>query len=122
MKGGSKIKKVVLQFIGTGIKNEFQAYVKIYDTCGNLLYQKNTYNGELIVNLEENKAYNLVAISYDEKIEVFFYITKNKRKYTFVFARSIYERSAIRTITFLLTDANYNNLPIEKGEIILWQK
>lgn len=113
------IKDVILKFIGTGIDDYYQACVFIYDMDGKLLYQKKTYNGEVRLCLDVGTLYKVVAISYGEVIKRVFYVRDNKSKYIFLFQRSIFGE---RTITFLLTDANYNNLPIEKGEIFLCQK
>lgn len=123
MKGGSNI-KTILKFIGTGIEDNYQACVNIYDN-NNLLYERRTYNGKVIIDLRENKLYKIVATSINEIINTSIYVTKNNCKYIFKYNRSIlqnYYSSDLRTITFLLTDANYNNLPIEKGELFLWQK
>lgn len=112
------IKKVTFIFIGTGINNKYQACVYIYDSCNRLVYKGKTKNGKLVLYLKKHEVYKLKAISLGEMIYTNFITTRSK--YVFVFNRSIYIPS--RTITFLLTDANYNNLPIEKGEIILWQR
>ena len=116
------IKQITLEFIGTGINNEFQAYIHIFDINGNLLYHKKTYNGKIILSLKGDEGYHLIAKSYNDKINTFFYVDKKHKKYTFIFNRSIYNPSQLRSITFLLKDANYKNLPIEKGEIFLCQK
>ena len=113
-----RIKKIILNFIGTGLYNNYQACVSIYDKCNNLLYYKKTYNGKLVLELKENNTYTLIAKLNNEIINTSFYT--NKTNYIFIFNNSIINKS--RTITFLLKDANYSNLPIEKGEIILWQK
>ena len=118
MKGGSSI--VTLKFIGTGVASNMQACVKIYDINDNQLYEKETFNGELKVSLERNKVYRLFAISHNNTINAAFYVSENKKKYVFIFQRSIYNN--LRTITFLLKDANYSNLPIGEGELVIWQK
>lgn len=125
MKGGSKIKKVILKFIGTGINNEYQAFVNIYDICGKMLYHEKTNYGKLVLFLEVNRVYHLVAISYGDVIQKSFYVMENKDEYTFWFSRSIYKHNnppGLKTITFLLNDANYDDLPIEEGEMFLWPK
>ena len=115
-----KIKKVILNFIGTGLNYNYQAHVSIYDKCNNLLINKITYNGKLVLELKENTTYNLIAKLNNEIINTSFYI--NKTNYIFIFNSSIIKKNTLRTITFFLKDANYSNLPIEKGEIILWQR
>ena len=119
------IKNVILNFIGTGIKDQYQADVYIFDCSNNLLYQRRTYNGKIFLCLKENMVYNIIAKSYNNVIKAVFYIKKNKNEYIFFFNRCFIkenDNSNLRTITFLLTDANYNNLPIEKGEMVLWPK
>ena len=116
------INNIILKFIGTGINNNYQAIVRIYDKYNNLLYNKKTYNGKLNLSLKKNTVYKLVATSCDDIIKTSFYVTKYNNDYIFIFNRSIFNNSNLRTITFLLRDANYDNLPIEKGEMFLWQK
>ena len=113
-----KIKKVILKFIGTGINDIMQACVNIYHN-NDLICSKETYNGQLEMLLEENKVYRIFARTSKDIINGAFYVNTNY-KYVFIFNSSIY-RNNIRTITFLLTDANYNNLPIQEGEMFIWQ-
>lgn len=115
-----KVKKLKLNFIGTGLKDKYQALVYIYDAYGNLVYKKKTYDGVLTLHLRKNHVYKLVATSCGDTIYSSFYT--NKSKYCFVFNRSILRVNNARTITFLLTDFYYKNLPIEKGEMYLWQR
>lgn len=116
------MKKVILKFVGTGFKNNLQAKVFIYDKNKNIVFEGKTYNGYLILCLNNNSVYKLVALSYGQIIRNVFYVNNNYEKYVFYFKRSLRSEASTRTITFLLKDANYNNLPVEKGEIILWQK
>ena len=115
------MKKIILKFIGTGLKNKYQACVNIYDTYNNLIYTGNTYDGKIIISLKEKSIYKLIATSCNDTIKVNLYVNKDRNEYTFWFNRSIFA-SSLKTITFHLNDANYDNLPIGKGEIILWQK
>ena len=109
-----------LKFIGVGIKDNCQAHVIIYDKYSNIIYDGLTYNGILNISLKNNRAYKLIATTNNDIISTIFYVTYNKCEYKFIFNRSIYNNPS-NIITFLLTDYNYNNLPIEKGELILWQ-
>ena len=111
------MKKVKLKFYGLGYNNINQALVYIYDINNNLIYEKETFNSELYVCLNENTVYKIVAKSNNEILNTYFYVNNNDI-YVFSFKSSIYGR----TITFLLTDYYYSNLKIERGEIILWQK
>ena len=111
--------EIELKFFGLGINNNNQANVLIYDDLGNLIYDGQTYNGSLYICLNKNKAYRLIASICNEIIDTYFYV--NNYKYNFYFNRSLLYLNN-NSITLLLTDYNYKNLPIEKGELILWQK
>ena len=117
------IKKVKLIFIGAGICEKYEACVSIYNECGKLVFKGKTKKGKITLNLRKKEVYKLIAKSCGETIYGAFYVKDCKDKYVFVFQRGIIniETPEERTITFLLTDLNYN-LPIEKGEIVLWQR
>ena len=114
MKGDGNIK--TLKFIGTGYNDKNQATVKIYNN-NKKIFEGTTYNGIIKIDLKENELYKIKATFLNETIKTNLYITK-KCKYTFIFTHAIYNP---RTITISLVDLYYN-LPIEKGEIILWQR
>jgi hypothetical protein len=105
---------IKFKFIGLGINNDSQANIKIYHK-DNLIVNNKTYNGCLLIDLIPNKIYKLVATFYNEKIITYFY--SNKNQYCYIFNHAIY----VPVITLSLKDYYYN-LPIEKGEVILWQK
>lgn len=112
---GDGIIKVRIKYIGLGYKDNNQAYVKIY--ChNNLVYEGMTYNGEIYVNLNYHDVYIIEARFYSEYIRNSIYV--NRCSYTFIFNHSMYVRP---TITLSLRDYYYN-LPIEKGELILWKR
>ena len=114
MKGDGNI-KVNIKFIGLGYYSKYQANVKIYsDNC--LIYDCDTYNGQISIDLTPHNIYRIESNFFNEKI--IRYILVNRCEYIFVFNHAIYNRN---TITFLLRDYYYN-LPIEKGEIILWKR
>ena len=116
------MKNIKLKFYGLGYNNNYQADILVYDINNNIVYEGKTYNSEIIICLEKNRVYKLVANSLGDIICTIFYIGNNC-EYNFAFNRAI--NTNIRkdsSITFLLTDYYYNNLPIERGEIILWQK
>lgn len=115
MKGDGNIK--ILKFIGTGYNNNYQAKIKIYNN-NKKIFEGITYNGIIKVDLEENKIYKIEAYFLNEKICTNIYVTK-ECKYTFIFTSALINNT--RTITISLVDLYYN-LPIERGEIFLWQK
>lgn len=114
MKGDGNIK--IFKFIGTGYNNKNQVKVKIYDN-NKKIFEGTTYNGIIEIDLKENKLYKIKAFFKNELICKNIYITK-KCKYTFIFTHIIFNPE---TITISLVDLYYD-LPIEKGEITLWQR
>ena len=120
MKGDGYIKKISIKFIGAGYKNNNQVKVKIYDTYNNLVFQGNTYDSKLSVSLKTNNVYIVKARFINEKTCIPIYTSNDN--FTFILNHNIISNSEQSgTVTFLLTDYYYN-LPIEKGEILLWQK
>lgn len=117
------LEKINLIFPGLGYSNINQALIYIYDNDGNLLHETNTYNGRISICLKEKRIYKIKAVSQYERLNNVIYINNNEN-YILPFSSS-YVCSNVNndnTITFLLTDLNYANLPIEKGTIILWQE
>lgn len=114
MKGDDKIKNITIKFLGTGLLDNYQAFVKIYDN-DNIYYCGNTFNGEIKIKLQENKAYKILAIFRNGVINTSFYVTC-QNTYIFYFNNII--QIPQRKVTFLLKDSNYE-IPIMKGEIIL---
>ena len=108
-------KEIVLKFIGTGIESMYQACVYICDACGAPVYYGPTYDGSLTLCLRKNTVYKI----YAKNMVAVFYVSDEENVYTFSLINSF---PNLKTITFQLTDANYSNLPIKKGEIILCQK
>lgn len=113
MKGDDNI-KVILKFIGVGIDNNYQVDIKIYDKNKKVIDSK-TFNGEICLLLEKNKIYKMKYSFLNRKKYINFYTNSNK--FIFNLNNNIFSR----IITFSLNDYYYN-IPIEKGEIILWQK
>ena len=112
MKGDGNI-KIKIKFIGVGYNNFYQVDVAIYDKDMNKVFKGKTYNGELDVYLNKNEVYIMKA-NFNGQVLCSPLIILDGN-YIFSFVKNN------RTVTFLLTDYYYN-LPIEKGEIILWQK
>lgn len=115
------MKNVILQWKGLGYLDVFQATINIYDSNHCFLFSSKTYNGCLEVCLKTDTIYQIVAISQNEVVIQSIYLDKNRDCYQFYFPRSLYQNNS-RKITFHVTDFYYKNLPIEKGEMILWPK
>jgi len=111
--------KKILRFLGTGYNKYYQAHVKIYDN-NYLVYSGYTYNGIIKCNLKRGCYYMEAKTNYG-LISKKIIIVDNINEYTFVFNYAIINNTN-NIITFLLTDYNYANLPIKKGDIYLWQK
>lgn len=107
------MKDILLKFYGLGYKNYNQAKVKIYDN-NNLVFDGMTYNSELSLYLEKYKVYRIIAEANGLLLATSFYVGEQK---IYLFSFNI-----IKTITFILTDSNYQNLRIERGELLLWQR
>ena len=112
------MKKIELLFPGLGYKDVNQSLIYVYDKNKKMLFKDKTYNGKIIICLEENNLYIIKANNkYEEIISVLY--VKNNEKYIIPFKSSYVCNNSI---TLLLTDYNYANLPIEKGMITIWQK
>ena len=96
------------------VKSDFEG--NIYDEYNNLIFEGYTYNIILEINLYFNKIYKIEAIFLNERIQKTIYINNNIYVIPFSTGFNISKSS------FLLTDYYYDNLPIERGEIILWPK
>ncbi|MBR1386121.1 MAG: hypothetical protein IJ568_04770 [Bacilli bacterium] len=114
LKGDDLIKNIILKFIGTGLLDNYQAHVKVFDN-EKTYYCGNSYNGEVQLSLEKNKVYRLYAVFRNQIVNSAFYVTDQKI-YTFYFNNIIYIPR--RIVTFQLNDFYYN-IPIMKGEILL---
>ena len=114
------MKRINLYFLGLGYYCINQANVCIYDKSGRLVRNLKSYNGKVSTCLCEG-CYYLVAKSKCETINKVLDVNCLNDNYTFIF-RSAYMDINPRLATFILTDRNYDNLPIEKGNLILWQR
>ncbi len=113
------MKKIIIKFYGLGYNNVNQANVSIYNSNRNLIFEGNTFNNEIELCLKENEIYILNATSSIGSITRVFYVKNDLYLYySFVELLPIINPP----ITFLLTDYYYDNLPIERGELLLWQK
>lgn len=99
--------------------------IKIYDLDNRLIYCENT--DEMGIVYFEPKNYGLYKIvitnndnMYPRKIYSNILIFNNYHTFLFIFYKNLINK--FNSVTIILTDKNYKNLPIEKGEILLWQK
>lgn len=111
----------MIKILGTGINDSYQACVSVYDNCNILVYEGLTYNGCLCVNLNVCMGYIIVIKSCNGVIIQALYVDNCTLVYVFN-ANQMESEPERKIITFLLTDFNYTNLPIMKGELILWQR
>ena len=87
--------------------------VLIIDNCNNLILNTKTCKNKINVCLKESCSYKIV-INYSNNILISTFIVNNKNNnFHFYLPNNL--------ITLNLKDYYYN-LPIEKGEITLWQK
>lgn len=108
---------MIIKFAGLGIGCDFQAYVRVFDGK-KMVFEGFTKNGEVYVPLKKNKAYRIWAQFLDEVINTSIY--NDGPSCRLFFEHSVFEPSLEpETITFLLRDFYYD-IPIERGEIILW--
>lgn len=116
------MKEVNIKFYGVGYNRAYQASVVIYDDSNRKVFNGVTYNGEIKVCLRKEPVYRLVSSFMNDCIDTNIYIGNNCC-YCFRFRNSIIvENNDSNQVTFFLTDYYYDNLPIERGEIILWPK
>ena len=108
----------MLFFSGLGYQNSYQAKIWIYDICNNLVSKGCTFNGRYSFKGCMFNAYKIKIISY----------LGIMGKNIFVNNNSIYvplngrRKERLLPTRFRLTDYFYDNLPINRGELILWRK
>ena len=111
--------KIKLKIIGLGYNNYYQANILIYDHSNSLIINKKTYNGVLEVKVQKNEIYKIIIYSKFEIITKYIY---TNRDIYYIYLKNNLINLNNPTITFQLTDLNYDNLKVERGEIILCQK
>ena len=105
------MKNIELKILGLGYKKHDQARVQVYDNnC--LIEEKNTYNGKVTFCLESNKFYKIIIFYRGMRKKCCIYTKQSRYSINLC---NFYNKE--RVITFLLTDYNYFNLPIMKGEL-----
>ena len=110
---------VKIKFLGVGYNDFYQASVIIYDKKMNKVFEGETYNGIIKVHLRKNEIY-IIKATFNGQTFCSPLIFKNTNIQVIPFF-SIQNEERLNTVTFLLTDYWYN-LPIERGEIMLWQR
>ena len=105
---------ITFKILGTGLSDNYQANIKIYDKCNHLIYDGKTYNGKYLACLQKNKGYCLNIQFGSINLTTSFYVL-NQDTFVFNFNQVVNSNS----ITFRLTDYNYDNLPIMKGEMLI---
>ncbi len=113
-----KMKNVTIRLLGVG-NSIFQPEVVIYDEFGSLVYSGYAYNGMGQVMLCCNRCYRVIAKYCCAQTVAVIYIGKND---IYGINMNTCCQNDENLVTFTLSDANYSNLPIEKGEVILWQR
>ena len=79
--------------------------------------------GKISFCAKERNFYCLKADINGQIIRKTFYVNRYQNVYDIIYRGYVTNPSPLqRTITFLLTDRSYDNLPISKGEMILWQR
>ena len=106
----------------TGVSLYMKKIIKIYDLDGHIVYDKVVCNNSFNVCLKTHCCYKIIIkTKYDYLCKTIYVKNQNCIYLFFDNALFIYNQNSNR-ITFYLTDYNYENLPIEKGEMIIWQK
>lgn len=111
---GDNVREITIQILGLGLCHE--GCVSIRDSHGKLLCESKTVFGRIKVSLKPKNIYLLSFHSFRGVFRIPFYVDCKRDCYYFEWPM---RRPIERIITFQLTDANYMNLPIEKGEIIV---
>lgn len=97
----------------------FNYYVKIYDESGNLISEGYTQNNVYLFNNEcNNGLYRLEVIN---KCISPYFISLCFIPIDCLYVYFTTSTTTTNSSTFYLTDKNYIGLPIERGELYLWQ-
>lgn len=112
MKVGKIMNEYIIKIVGMGYKDNYQAKIDIYDINNNLIESKKTYNGICNVCLNKNKIYKVYISSFIGNMVRYFFT--NQKEFIFFYCFE-------KRIIFTLTDQFYNNLPIMKGELFLYE-
>lgn len=108
------MKNITIQILGVGFCDEVK--VSIWNSQHECIFDGKTNFGKISVALDTKNIYLLSVNSHRGYFQIPFYVDCKRDCYYFEWPM---RRPIERIITFQLTDANYMNLPIEKGEIIV---
>ena len=111
------MKKIIIRIIGLNCIDLNKTIIKIYNSNKKVVYKGITRNGIVSLSLNNNEVYKICIFSSTNIISTSILVTSDYNEYIILANNNEYYKT-----TFLLTDANYLGLPIEKGEITLWQK
>lgn len=115
------MKKVCLQFMGMGIKQKCQAKVVVCDLRGCMVAKGVTKNGIFCFTAKEKSFYKIKYSINGLVNNKTIYINNNNYYPLMYQGMFVNQTNRSKAITFLLTDSFYHNLPINKGEMVLWQ-
>lgn len=110
-----------IKILGMGYQDKYQSNVIICDQCDNVIFNGCTYNGVINLCLNKGEVYKIKANSYRGNFNKVFIAGDNCNIYL-SYNVCMNNVSNTNTATFILTDANYEGLPIMEGEIYLWQQ
>lgn len=104
--------KLVIKCFMCNTIDIYEYNIRIYDKHKRLIYESPTKDGKLVLNLK--KDLYIIKVNFKNNLLCrVIYCNRKCNCINFYFERNI-------PITIKLVD-KYYNLPIEKGELILWQ-
>lgn len=110
-----------IKILGMGYQDKYQSNVIICDMCDNVIFNGCTYNGMINLCLNKGELYKIKANSYRGNFNKVFIAGDNSNIYlSYNVCMNNVRNSNLST--FILTDENYEGLPIMEGEIILSQQ
>lgn len=98
-------------------------HIYVYNINNNIIVDGYTNNlGNIKIEFPHDGIYKVHIINSKNGNKNCIVILINKNFPSELFIVNEVKRNSSRSIHLILTDKNYKNLPIMKGEIILWQK
>ena len=108
------MKTVEIHFLDAGI-GIFDYDIVVSDKLGNIYFDGKTSNGIICFKAPSKTFLNVMAKSFRGKLCKGLYLGCNNLDVVL-----FYDKRKKIPITFKLTDKNYKNLLIKKGELFLW--